>query len=137
MADGFTIDTTELNTLAVDLTAAGTGIAGIVRPIVHKGASNIKNQLRSEMSASRHFAGVASAIDYDMTGAGGRMVFGVGVIEAAIGPSSAPGSPGNLANVAYFGTSRGGGTVPDPRGALEAEYPRFERAVNDALGKIL
>ncbi len=125
-------DTSELGTFAVDLTAAGSGIAKTVRPIVHKGANNIKNQLRAEMRASRHFRPVARAIDYSMHGG---MVFGAGVIEAEIGPRK--GSPGSLANVAIFGTSRGGGTVPDPQLALEAEIPNFERALLNAVGDLL
>lgn len=129
---GVSIDTSELQAVAADLTAAGSGIAGIVRPIVHKGAMNIKAQMRTEMRASRHFRQIASAIDYSMHGG---MIFGVGVIEAEIGPRT--GSPGSLANIAYFGGSRGGGTVPDPKGALEAEIPRFEKALSDALGDLL
>lgn len=132
-----TVDTSELRALAADLTAAGSGVAEKVRPVVHRGANNIKRQLREEMAESTFFRGAARSIDYDMTGAGGRMVFGVGIIEAEIGPSSDAGSPGNLANVAYFGTSRGGGTVPDPQGALDAELPGFERALADIFDGLL
>lgn len=132
----FEIDVSEVNTLAADLLRAGSGIADTVRPIVHRGAGNIKRQLRAEMAASEHFKGAASSIDYDMAG-GGRAMFGVGVIEARIGPRSDPGSPGNIANVAYFGTPRGGGTVPDPMRALEAEAPRFQAAIEKALGDLL
>jgi hypothetical protein len=126
------MDTSEWGALAADLTAAGSGVAAVVRPIVHKGASNIKNQLRAEMRSSRHFRPVARAIDYSMHGG---MSFGVGMIEAEIGPRR--GSPGSLANVAIFGTSRGGGNVPDPRRALEAEAPNVERALLDAIGHLL
>lgn len=134
MSDGINIDSSELRALAADLTAAGSGIASKVRPVVHRGANNIKRQMREEMNASRHFNSVAHTIDYSM---GGGMVFGVGVIEAEIGPSADPGSPGNLANIAYFGSSRGGGTVPDPTGAAEAEMPRFEQALSDVLDGLL
>jgi hypothetical protein len=66
-----------------------------------------------------------------------QKVFGIGIIEAEIGPHSGPGQPGAIANVGYFGTSRGGGTVPDPQGALDAEAPRLESAIGDLLGGIL
>lgn len=125
-------DGSEIRALAADLQAAGSGVAGVVRPIVHKGAMNIKKQMREEMQASAHFRPVAKAIDYSMHGG---MVFGVGVIEAEIGPRR--GSPGSLANIAYWGSARGGGTVPDPQGALDAEVPGFEKALGDALGDLL
>ena len=66
------------------------------------------------MASSRHFGQVASAISYDLQDRAGS-------VEAVIGPTK--GSPGSLGNIAYFGTSRGGGTVPDPMGALEKEAP--------------
>ena len=132
------MDTSELRGLAADLTRAGSGVADKVRPVVHRGANNIARQMREEMGASRSFKGVAGSISYDMTGSGGRMVFGVGVIEAAIGPVTGPGGvPGDLAHIAYFGTSRGGGTVPEPQGALDAEAPKFEQALADVLEGLL
>jgi hypothetical protein len=124
------IDITELRRFAADLNSASVRASGDVRGLVNKGALNIKNQLREEMGASGWFKGAAAAIDFDLVASRDGL-------EAQIGPSSEGGSPGNLANVAYFGTSRGGGTVPDPRGALEAEAPRFERAVDELLGRLL
>ena len=44
-------------------------------------------------------------------------------VSAVIGPEK--GAPGSLANVAYFGTSRGGGTVADPEDALQEEADAF------------
>jgi hypothetical protein len=131
---GVSIDASGLNQLAADLTAAGSGIAAKVRPVVVRGAVNVKNQMRAEMSASSSFKGAARDIDFTMTSA---KVFGVGIIEAEIGPRSGPGRPGAIANVGYFGTSRGGGTVPDPQGALDAEAPAFEKALGDVLGGLL
>lgn len=131
-------DSDELREFAKDLRAAGSGIASKVLPVVHKGAGNIKRQQRAEMRASKHFKGVARTIDYTMKfGTGSRAAGGAGAIEAEIGPRSGRGSPGALANIAYFGGSRGGGTVPDPKGALEAEGPRFERALGDVIERLL
>lgn len=111
-----------------DLRAAGSGVAGKVRPVVHKGAGKIKKQHRREMQSSRSFKGVTPSIDYSMKSGGEA-------IEAEIGPRT--GSPGSLANIAYFGGSRGGGTVPDPKGALDAEVPHFEKALSNVLGDLL
>ena len=124
MSDSISIDTSELRALAADLSAAGPLVSREVRGVIVKGAVTIKNQLRSEAQASRHFRGMASSIGFDVTGGA---TAGDTAIEAQIGPSSEAGSPGNLANIAYFGTSRGGGTVPDPLLALETEAPNVEK----------
>lgn len=107
-------DTSQVDDLAQDLARAGSDVERKAEPVIERGALNIKNQLREEMQASAHFRPVARAISYDRDG-----------LEADIGPER--GSPGSLANIAYFGSSRGGGTVPDPIHALEAEVPNVER----------
>lgn len=98
------------------------------RAVPEHGAFRIANQLRSEMRASRHFGQVAAAISYDILDR-------VNAIEVEIGPVK--GSPGSLANIAYFGTSRGGGTVPDPREAFDAEVPNIEKHLAELLVKRL
>ena len=126
-------DTSELRALSADLTKAGEAVQGKAYGVVSKGAVQIKAQMRMEMYASKSFRGIGSSISYDIGGVdlGG----GSGAIEAVIGPESGPGSAGNLANIAYFGSSRGGGTVPDPIGALNAELPRFEAALAKIAGE--
>ena len=55
-------------------------------------------------------------------------------VSAEIGPKK--GSPGSLANIAYFGASRGGGgQVPDPEGALLAELPVLEKYLAEILAE--
>ena len=142
-------DTSELRALSADLTKAGTQIDGKVLPVLKMGAGKIKAQMRQEMAASKHFGQAAPTIGYDIHGGD---FFGVGVIEAEIGPDKTmvsgnagqdrygnigPATPGGIANLAYFGGSRGGGTVADPVGALNAEAPRFEAALLKILGDIL
>lgn len=126
----YDIDTSELTRLADDMRAAGRSVGNAVAPVIKKGAQNIKQQMAAEMGASAHFKGAASSISYDfradLTG-----------VEALIGPKSGRGEPGALANIAYFGTSRGGGTVADPVRAMEAEAPRLEQAIADVLGDLL
>lgn len=97
-----------------------------VEAVTHRGANNIKRRLREEMFASKHFKGAGPAIDYDLRSGG---AFGGGFVEAEVGPER--GKPGSLANIAYFGTSRGGGTVADPQEALDAEAPNFEKYIGD------
>ena len=130
MADGFTIDTSELRAFTAALTSSTARVERDVRQVVSKGALNIKRQLVAEMGASAHFKGVASSITYDLTG---NAFFS----EAQIGPKVGDGQAGALANIAIFGGSRGGGTVPDPKGALEREVPGFEKALGEILGGLL
>lgn len=107
-------DASELVTLADDLGKAADVVAAEIRQIIRKGALNIKTQLREEMGASRHFGQAAVSITYDVVTSTADEVI------AEIGPDKDK-YAGPLGNIAYFGTSRGGGTVPDPSGALEAE----------------
>lgn len=117
MADGMTMDAGEIKALARDIDGAARRLTPETRKIVSKGALNIKNGMRRDMQASPSFSGVARSINYDLTDK-------VAVQEAEIGPSAEPGSPGNLANIAYFGGARGGGTVY-LTGPLEREAESF------------
>ncbi len=123
-------DLSELHKFTADLTKAGAVAKRELRPTVSKSALNIDKQLKKEMFAHRYFKGAGSAISYDIKTEGTSLI-------ADIGPSSEEGSPGNLANIAYFGTSRGGGTVPDPKGALEAEAPNLEKYLLDLVDGLL
>ena len=121
------IDMSEVREFAADMRQVDSRLARHLKPVVEKGAHNIKTQLQEEMRGSRHFAPVARGITYDIVDGG---------YGAEIGPVK--GSPGSLANIAYFGSSRGGGgTVADPRGALDAEVPRFERSLADVAADLM
>ena len=142
MAD-VTIDTHELRAYTVHLQQATLGMARDIHQVVSKGARNIKEQLKSELEASTHFAKAAKAVSYDLVDGG---------FAAEIGATR--GTPGSLAVVAYFAGSHpyrggrqwslvvghgpgGGGTVADPRGALDKEAPAFERALLDVVERRL
>lgn len=106
--------TDQIHRFAADLRALPEYARGDARQVLSKAGVNIKRQLVAEMSASGSFGAVARSISYEIEDRAGS-------IELVAGPTK--GSPGSLANIAYFGSSRGGGTVPDPRGALDAETP--------------
>lgn len=116
----------ELRRLAADL-AKGVDQTK-VRAALRKGGSNIKAQLREEAGRSRHFK-IASRITFDeMESLGGPAV--------EVGPTRQ--GAGRLGVIAYFGgVHGGGGTLPDPQGALDAEAPRFEQALADLAKDIL
>lgn len=121
------IDTSALDDFARELDAKAIVLAEQVRPVVNKGALNVKNQMQADMRRSRHFK-AARWITYDIeTGAEG--------ITAEIGPVKA--GAGNLAHIAYFGgRNGGGGTVRDPEEAMKEEEPRFMSALDDIVAKV-
>ena len=131
MADGITLDMSEVRAAVADMSMIDERLNSWVVETVERGAVNIKNQMREDMQASRHFRGAARGISYDMKFGG---FGGPGVVAAEIGPEK-PG--GALANVAIFGTSRGGGTVPDPAGALANEAVGFGKALADLAEEIV
>ena len=127
------IDDSDLRALAVDLGTVEARVLPKIRPIVSKGALNIKNQLQREARESAHFDSLAPSIGYDM---GGGSFGGDSVIEAEIGPDRSRGSGAGLLG-AYWGWSRGGGgTLPDPIVALAEEEPRFVEAMAKVAGYV-
>lgn len=120
------IDTTEVAQLAVDMRGIDARLARWVRPVVARGALNIKNDIRDSFLASKHFKGAAPGVSYDLTDNG---------YGADIGP--AKGKPGSLANIAIFGTWKGGGTVEDPVEALNRETPAFEKNLADVAADLV
>jgi len=119
------MDTSELDALAADMSQVGEKMRGDISAVVKKGATNIKRDMVSEARSSPSFRGFASGISYDMESD----------TEAAIGPVK--GKPGSLANIAYFGTSRGGGTVEDPGVTAQHEAAAFERELGRIAGAVL
>lgn len=109
-----TVDTSEVRAAVADMTGVDSRLRPDIAASVKRGANNIKNDLVEQMRSSTHFKGFAPGISYDM----------VDDFEAEIGPTK--GGPGAGANLAYFGTWKGGGTVEDPEAALEREVPNFE-----------
>lgn len=124
MAD-VTIDVSEVRALAADMTRVDSRLTRHLIPVVDKAAANVKDDLRAVASRSRHFR-LVPTISYDKPSP----------YEAEIGPVK--GGAGSLANIAYFGGSNGGGgTLEDPRGAMDREAPRFERALADVAVELV
>ncbi len=126
------IDAKELETLSHDLGKVGDKVLKEVEKSVFKGAMNVKKGMQDAFDNHTYFGnkkGLKYSVDFDMN-------VTPNAIEAEIGPKHGPGEPGNLANVAYFGTSRGGGTV-DFLGPVETEAPKFEKAIGDVLKNVL
>lgn len=129
MAGGIDVDTSDFDRFGADLLAAAAGLVGRVRPVVAKGALNIKQAHRAEMARSTRFGHIARSITYDTRVTPNE-------VSADIGP--VVGGSGSLAHIAYFGGARGGGgTVRDPQEAAAEEQLRFEAALSAVLGDLL
>ena len=122
-------DVSEVEEFAIDLGRSGGKVLLEVERSVFKGAMAIKRRMAEELQSSQHFRSIAKSVDFDIESR-------LNGVEAEIGPKSGPREPGNLANIAYFGTSRGGGTV-DFLKPFEEEKPRFEQAIQEVLRDIL
>ena len=116
-----TVDSSELDALARDLTRIPTDMVPKMRGVVARSALNTKNIMRKDAAGSKHFKQIAPTISYDLKV---HAFGGDGVIEAEIGPSG--GGSASLAGIAYFGTSKpGGGTLRNPEDAMLEEAPNF------------
>lgn len=121
-------DTHEIREYATRLKEATGHARTALDHVVARAGYNMKKQLQAEARESKSFGVIARSIRYNTTKNLNSVYVDVGPVK---------GSPGSLANIAYFGTSRGGGTVPDPRGALDAEAPRFEEYVSRIVEGLL
>ena len=120
----------DLERLAADLSSSPERVMREVRQVVSKGSLNIKQQLISEAQGSSWFGQISRSIGYDLTETGNSA-------EGEIGPQKERNSSAGLL-MAYWGQSRGGGgTLPDPINALEAEEPAFVAALEDVVGVVL
>src|SRR5690349_19622219 len=95
---GLSIDAAGFDKLARDLKRAGDTLPQRIRPVVQKGALNVKNGMRDDMRQSRHFRQVATSITYESRDTRSAA-------EAVVGPETAGQVVGDLAHLAYFGGS--------------------------------
>lgn len=117
----------ELRAFADDLGKIAVEAVPEANKILEKGALKIKDSLTENVKASKHFKGMAGSISYD------PKFQGLTSLGFVIGPDKAR-RGGALGNIAFFGTSRGGGTV-DLEGPLRDEAPVIEGLLEDLVGK--
>lgn len=117
----------ELRAFADDLGKIAAQAVPEAKKILEKGALKIKDGLTENVKASKHFKGMAGSISYD------PKFQGLTSLGFVIGPDKAR-RGGALGNIAFFGTSRGGGTV-DLEGPLREEAPVIEGLLENLVGK--
>lgn len=96
--------------------------------VMVKGAVNIKEDWRRRWSGHPHFPALPNTIGFDL-------FHTLGTVHAQIGPDKDK-RQGPLGSIIEFGTPK---NAPIPGGlpALEAEVPRFERALADLGERLL
>lgn len=129
MAD-VSIDTSELRELIKDMKGVDGRLGRHAVPVVKRGAQNIKTAMQTDLNKSSNagFRYIARTVNYDVDVADGA-------ISAEIGPDKSVG--GALANIAYFGSSKGGGTVRDPMEALRDEETNFMRELENLAEELI
>lgn len=116
----------ELQQFATDLGKIASGALPDVDKVLEVGSVKIKKRLNENLKASTHFKGASGSVTYDQK-------YGLGTVAYVIGPDKQR-RGGALGNIAFFGTSRGGGTV-DLEGPLQEEAPIIEGLLEDLMGK--
>lgn len=127
MADGFSIDFSDLAKLAADLGEVPKDAGDNVRKAIEVSARNIKDDWKGKLAGARQLGGAQRAITYDLKG--GRGIRG-SQIEAEIGATL--GGQGSLVGILEYGSP-----TLAPRGyglkALEDTAEDFQRGLEKAI----
>jgi hypothetical protein len=109
------MDFSELEGLSASLGRASSGLVSQSRAVIAKGALNIKNETRANISTHPTWKKLAHTVNYEQVG-----------LSAEVGYDDR--GQGELAGIAEFGSSR---HAPHPAlmPAAKAEAPKFEKAM--------
>lgn len=129
VADGISIDSSELDRLAADLGAAPAKASTNIRKAVQVTAQLVRDDWREPWQGSATVPGAARSISYDTKG-----VTGSGV-SAEIGPEL--GGQGSLVGLFEEGDARNVGARGFGLAALQKNMGDFERGLTKAVEDIL
>jgi hypothetical protein len=117
-----------LDELIAALDQAGKKLPTEMRAVLQRGAMNIKKDWQARWAGLGHAPALPYAVSYDTK----ELAYSA---SAEIGPDKGR-RQGALGNLLEFGSVN---NAPHPGGlpALEAEAPRFEKALADLAGKLL
>lgn len=121
-------DASEVEQLAADLGHIPGRLVAPMTAAVNKSANSVRDQMRADARGHAHFPHFPNSITAEVRTK-------VGQIEAEVGPDKGL-TQGALGNILYFGTSKNG-PVLDINAPLDAESPKFQKAIEDAAGKLL
>ena len=121
------VDTSDLRRLVAELGQAAD-IDDDVRPVVQRGALNIKQSWRRHWTGLGHAPYVANSVTYDTKASGFK-------VEAEIGPDKSK-PQGALGNLLEYGSLKNA-PIPGGAPALAEEAPNFEKALGEVAVKKL
>ena len=117
------VDASQLKAFGTTLAGGATVRHALVSAAVKKGAQNVKENIEGDLKTSRNAAFRRIGIHYVM------QTVGASGIAADISPTK--GGAGSLANIAFFGTAKGGGSHRFYEHAQD-ELPTLARYVAEA-----
>lgn len=124
------VDMSEVEAFAVDLGRLPAELSRHAIPVMKRAAQNIKTEIQADMRGSSNagFRKAAGHVSYD------DISDGADGFETEIGFDKE--GAGNLANLAIYGSHKGGGTHEPPERFAEAEMPEFESQVSALVDRI-
>ena len=126
---GMVIDASELSALGRRMALADAVAHAKLAATVKKAAQNVKTAVNEDLGSSSHggIRKVRSRYDLGYEGS---------IEYADVYTTHGPGDPNSLANIAFFGTGKGGGSHEFFGHAVD-ELPTFSDYVADAAGDAL
>ena len=119
-------DHSELDALARDLMAAPLNVIPALVPVANKAGVNMKRVMKSDASGHSHAPTIARTVNYEVEVDGASISIEVGFDKEMQTGKGKFRTPGNLANILAFGTSKNAPVMDITRGLTE-EVPNFMR----------
>lgn len=120
---GFKFDTSEVGRLSVDLSGADHRVVENARPVMKRGALEVKKKMQKELSGHRYAGGVPFSLEFQAQDALG-LAYEIGELDSA-------GRQWGLAAILTYGTSNNA-PVADHRRALIGESDKIAEHLGDA-----
>lgn len=120
-------DTSDVDRLVADLGRIPGRMVAPMTAAVTKSSTGVRDAMRAEARGHAHSPHFPASITAEVKVKPGQ-------IEGEIGPDKGL-TQGALGNILYFGTSKNG-PVLNINAGLDAEAPKFQKAVEDAAGKL-
>ena len=127
----FELDMSEVDVFATDLENVPFELSRHAIPVLKRFAQDVKNAQQEDFEASTNkgFRSLRNSVHYD------DIIDGADGYETEVGVDK--GKPGSLANLAVFGSYKGGGTHMHPTFHATEALPAFENALADLAEELI
>lgn len=129
MADGFTIDTSEVSAFVAELGRVESSVLPEVDKLVKRNAQALKDQMVDDAKESPYFRRVGESVTYDSA-------YRVGEVAYEVGPDKARRGAAGLAG-AYLGWPNGGGATLPLDEPVQRQQGRMVWELDQFLGGLL